>query len=165
MFDLHKRRGVCQPYPAEGPLSHPHVTMGGMTDTNHVTDTSRQIPAWVTTVGPGWTELLDQLHRDLSALDPVYRVEEFGTQLGGLRVSVVDRFEAGEFDGEFADQAAALTDAAETASEHTCEACGAAGRIRFRGDGSGIRMQSLCEDCRSLGVFPYTVHREHPAPH
>ncbi|MFF3277225.1 hypothetical protein ACFYWU_40845 [Streptomyces chrestomyceticus] len=133
-----------------------------MTTETHAAE--RQIPAWIPTVGPGWAELLDQLHRDLSALDPTYRVEEFGTQLGGLRVTVADRFEAGEFDGEYADQAAALTDAAETASEHTCEACGATGRIRFRGDGAGMRMQSLCEDCRSLGVFPYTARCDHPSP-
>ncbi|WP_411146306.1 hypothetical protein [Streptomyces sp. x-80] len=70
----------------------------------------RQIPAWIPTVGPGWTDLLDQLHRDLSALDPAYRIEAFGTQLGCLRITVADRFEADEFDGEYADQAAALTD-------------------------------------------------------
>ncbi|WP_329142561.1 hypothetical protein OIU91_02885 [Streptomyces sp. NBC_01456] len=137
-----------------------------MTDTNHVTDASRQIPALIPTVGPGWTELLDQLHRDLSALDPAYRIEEFGTQLGRLRITVTDRFEAGEFDGEYADRAAALTDTAETASEQTCEACGSSGRIRFRGDGTWMRMQSLCDDCRNLGVFPYTSFDNVPnVPH
>ncbi|WP_329143027.1 hypothetical protein OIU91_04765 [Streptomyces sp. NBC_01456] len=137
-----------------------------MTDDARLTEApDRQIPTWAPTVGPGWTELLERLHRDLSALDPGYRIEEFSTQLGGLRVAVADRFEVGEFDGEFADRAAALTDAAESASEHTCEACGASGRIRFRGDGTGMRMQSLCEDCRSLGVFPYTALHNHPTPH
>lgn len=140
--------------------------MGSMTDTNHVTDASRQIPAQIPTVGLGWTELLDQLHRHLSALDPAYRIEEFGTQLGGLRITVADRFDAGEFDGEFADRAAALTDAAATASEHTCEACGATGRIRFRGDGAGMRMQCLCDGCRNLGVFPCTASGNVPnVPH
>jgi hypothetical protein len=64
----------------------------------------------------------NRLHHDLSALDPDYRLERFDTRFGGLRIAVAERFENGEFDGEFADQATTLTDAAETASEHTCEA-------------------------------------------
>ncbi|WP_336052251.1 hypothetical protein [Streptomyces sp. CA2R101] len=35
--------------------------------------------------------------------------------------------EAGENDGAFIDAATALTDDAETVSEHTCEHCGAPG--------------------------------------
>lgn len=109
----------------------------------------RQIPAWASTVGPGWTALLDQLHHDLLSLDTEYRVESFGTKFGGLRITVADRFEDGEFDGKFADRATALTDAAETTSEHTCEACGASGRIRLRGDGQRTWMQASCENCRA----------------
>ncbi|MEV0445134.1 hypothetical protein AB0I46_40120, partial [Streptomyces spectabilis] len=51
-------------------------------------------------------------------------------------------------DGEFADRATALTDAAETDSEHTCEACGEPGRIRLRGDGPRVWMQASCGNCR-----------------
>ncbi|WP_157876829.1 hypothetical protein [Streptomyces graminilatus] len=109
----------------------------------------RQIPAWASTVGPGWAGLLDQLHRALSALDPAYRIEEFAAKLGGLHVTVADRFVDGEFDGEFADRTTALTDAATIASEHTCEDCGAPGRIRFRGDGVFTWMRCLCDDCRT----------------
>lgn len=84
----------------------------------------RQIPAWASTVGPGWVALLERLHRDLLALAvDEYRIEAFTVRFGGLRVTVADRFTGGEFDGEFADPATALTDAAETASEHTCETC------------------------------------------
>lgn len=71
--------------------------------TEHAPTAERQIPAWVSTVGPGWAALLDQLHRDLSALDPAYRIEEFTTKLGGLRVTIADRF----VDGEFADRTTA----------------------------------------------------------
>ncbi|MFI1184438.1 hypothetical protein ACH4UT_33530 [Streptomyces sp. NPDC020799] len=110
----------------------------------------RQIPAWAGTVGPGWTSLLEKLHRDLLALAPDYRIESFGTKFGGLRITVADRFDNGEFDGEFADRATALTDAAETASEHACEDCGAPGRIRLRGDGQHIWMQARCETCRTV---------------
>ncbi|WP_157876592.1 hypothetical protein [Streptomyces graminilatus] len=109
----------------------------------------QQIPAWTSTVGPGWAALLDRLHRGLSALDPAYRIEEFTTRLGGLRITVADRFEDGEFDGEFADRTTALTDAAMVASEHTCEDCGAPGRIRFRGDGAVTWMRCLCDECRT----------------
>ncbi|GAA0455402.1 hypothetical protein ABZ951_15485 [Streptomyces sp. NPDC046215] len=69
-------------------------------------------------------------------------------KFGGLRITVADRCEDGEFDGEFADQATAPTDAAETASEHTCESCGAPGRVRLRGDGRQVWMQARCKTCR-----------------
>lgn len=139
----------------------PRDTMASMT-TEPTRPADRQIPAWADTVGPGWVALLDQLHRDLLALDTDYRLEEFGTKFGGLRVTVADRFIGGEFDGEFADRAAALTDAAETASEHTCELCGAAGRIRFRGDGPRVWMQASCEQCRTFAP-PLPVPARQPA--
>jgi hypothetical protein len=50
------------------------------------------------------------------------------------------------FGGEFADRTAALSIAAETASEHTQEIRRVPGRIRFRGDGAGRLMQALCEE-------------------
>ncbi|MEH6374748.1 hypothetical protein V7793_10510 [Streptomyces sp. KLMMK] len=111
---------------------------------------SRQLPAWARTVRPGWAALLDQLHRDLLVLDAGYRIETFAVKFGGLRITVTDRFdEHGDFDGEFADRATALTDAAETASERTCETCGGAGRIRLRGDGQRTWMQASCNTCRT----------------
>ncbi|MFF3327783.1 hypothetical protein [Streptomyces sp. NPDC002889] len=53
---------------------------------------------------------LERLHHDLLALDAEYRVESFAVKFGGLRITVCDRFVVGEFDGEFADRATALTD-------------------------------------------------------
>jgi hypothetical protein len=84
--------------------------------TDPTSPADRQIPAWIPTVGTGWAALLNQLQEELCALDPDYRIERFDTNLGGLRVTVADRFQEGEFDGEFADRATALTDAAETSS-------------------------------------------------
>ncbi|MGW3274158.1 hypothetical protein ACWDFH_22195 [Streptomyces kronopolitis] len=110
----------------------------------------RQIPAWASTIGPGWAALLERLHRDLLALDVEYRIESFTVKFGGLRITVADRFTGGEFDGEFADRATALTDAAETASERTCETCGARGRIRLRSIGNRSWMIASCEECRTL---------------
>lgn len=125
-----------------------------MTDQHISAREAQQIPVWVETVGPGWVALLDRLHHNLLVLDPGYRIESFGTKFGGLRLTVADRFEDGEFDGEFADRAAALTDAAETASERTCESCGNPGRIRLRGAGTDIRMVACCEDCRTAPALP-----------
>lgn len=56
---------------------------------------ARQVPAWAATIGPGWTALPEKLHYDLR--DPAYRLKRFGTQFGGLRSTVADRFQAGEF--------------------------------------------------------------------
>ncbi|WP_405775533.1 hypothetical protein [Streptomyces sp. NBC_01538] len=123
----------------------------------------RQIPAWASTVGPGWAALLDQLHHDLTDLDPNYRIEEFTTKLGGLRITLADRFVDGEFDGEFADRTAALTDVATIASEHTCEDCGAPGRIRFRGDGAFTWMRCLCDGCRTRPQAVATPAGSRPA--
>ncbi|MFI5987584.1 hypothetical protein ACIBEA_42820 [Streptomyces sp. NPDC051555] len=116
--------------------------------TDHPRPAERQIPAWTPTVGPGWATLLDQLHRSLLDLDPDYRIESFTVRFGGLRLTVADRFQDGDFDGEFADRATALTDTAETASEHTCETCGAPGRIRLRGDRNRAWMSACCDTCR-----------------
>ncbi|UQA97117.1 hypothetical protein [Streptomyces halobius] len=75
-------------------------------------------------VGPGWTALLDQLHRDLLTLAPDYQLDDLATRFGGLCIHIADRFdEAGEYNGAFMDAATALSDAAETVSEHTCELC------------------------------------------
>ncbi|MEV5492948.1 hypothetical protein AB0L47_34095 [Streptomyces bobili] len=83
----------------------------------------RQIPAWIPIVGNGWAALLNQLHEDLRVLDAEYRIERFGTSLGSLRVTVADRLQDGQFDGEFADRATALTDTVETTSERICDTC------------------------------------------
>ncbi|WP_159001177.1 hypothetical protein [Streptomyces sp. SBT349] len=108
----------------------------------------RQLPAWADTVGPGWAALLDALHRRLLALAADYRIETCERSLGGLRISVADRFDDhGYFDGHWADAAAELTDAAETAAGRTCEMCGAGGRPRFRGGQHGSWISALCDGC------------------
>jgi hypothetical protein len=128
----------------------------------------RQIPAWADTVGPGWTPLLDRLHHDLLTLDADYRVESFATKFGGLRITIADRFQQdGEFDGEYADQATHLTDTAETASEHTCETCGAAGRIRLRGNSHHTWLQTSCDTRHTTWPPPSATtrnrhHNHHP---
>jgi hypothetical protein len=108
----------------------------------------QQLPAWVSTVGPGWAALLERLHLRLLDLAPDYRIERCERNLGGLRISVADRFDQhGEFDGHWADAATQLTDATETASEETCELCGGPGRPRFRGGRHGAWITALCDPC------------------
>lgn len=57
----------------------------------------------------------------------------------------------------------ALTDATVIASEHTCEDCGARGRIRFRGDGAFTWMRCLCDDCRTRPRTPAPSSGPRPA--
>ncbi|WP_128977527.1 TraR/DksA family transcriptional regulator [Streptomyces roseicoloratus] len=113
-------------------------------------DSRDQIPGRLSDVGPGWHPLLRSLHDQLAALAPDYRLEELTVKLGGLRLYVADRFDAdGEFDGDWADAAGALTDAAELAAEKTCESCGGPGRPRFHGDRHGTWIRTLCDPCRT----------------
>jgi hypothetical protein len=127
------------------------------TMTEQTTLDGQQIPAWARTVGPGWAPLLDRLHHQLAALAADYRIEGFRSNLGGVRLHISDRFDAeGEFDGAYADAATAFIDAAEVASEKTCEICGAPGRPRFRGDRRGTWVQTLCRACPASRTPPHT---------
>jgi hypothetical protein len=112
----------------------------------------RQIPDRLASgdVGPGLLPMLIRLHTELAALAPGYRVEEFGTEFGRLSLQVTDGYDAeDEFDGVFADEAAALVDAAVLASQTTCEECGGEGRARFRGDQRRTWIRTPCEHCRT----------------
>jgi hypothetical protein len=109
-----------------------------------------QIPAHADAVGPGWVPLLSRLHDELATLASDYQVEEIGAAFGRLRLHVAERFDAdGEFDGEFADVSGALIDAAVLESQTTCEACGAEGRARLRGDERGTFIRTMCDECGS----------------
>ncbi|MEV0636406.1 hypothetical protein AB0I77_15835 [Streptomyces sp. NPDC050619] len=138
---------------------------GGHADGTRPT-TERQIPAWASTVGPGWATLLDQLHQDLTALAPDYQIDSLSSRFGGLRIYLADLFdEDGEFDSAFADRAGALVDAAEAASEKTCEQCGHSGRPRFHGDQTRTWIVTLCETCRARSRTPRvpdTAAADHP---
>ncbi|MFI7337051.1 hypothetical protein ACIBUY_03825 [Streptomyces sp. NPDC050085] len=118
--------------------------------TGHSTETERQIPARLSEIGPGWRSLLQRLHQDLSDLAPDYQLDSLTSRFGGLRISLADRFDTdGEFDGNFADRAGALIDAAEIESEKTCETCGRLGRPRFHGDQTRTSIVTLCESCHA----------------
>ncbi|MFI6688014.1 hypothetical protein [Streptomyces sp. NPDC050485] len=118
--------------------------------TSDSTEAERQIPARLSGTGPGWHYLLQRLHQDLFDLAPDYQLDSLASRFGGLRIHLADRFdEDGEFDGDFADRAGALVDAAEAASETTCEMCGQPGRPRFHGDQTRTWIVTVCETCHA----------------
>lgn len=123
-----------------------------------------QIPAHADAVGPGWVPLLSRLHGELAALAVDYQVEEIGSEFGRLRLHVAERFDAdGEFDGEFADVSGALIDAAVLESQNTCEACGAEGRARLRGDERGTFIRTMCDECGSSIRMQQVLPRRVPS--
>ncbi|MFE9258582.1 hypothetical protein [Streptomyces sp. NPDC006879] len=109
-----------------------------------------QIPGRLTEVGSGWHPLLMRLHSQLLGLAVDYRVEEFASRLGGLRLYLQDRFDShGEFDGDWADTAGALVEVAEREAERTCEECAAPGRPRFHGDRHRTWIRTVCDRCHA----------------
>ncbi|MFJ9855198.1 hypothetical protein [Streptomyces sp. NPDC101150] len=92
-------------------------------------------------------EVINKLEEQLPA--KIYTDEWTSLTSGGLRIAVVDRFEGGEFDGEFAYRATAPTDPAETAAERSCELCCQPVRPRFHGTSTTPGSIPLCEACRS----------------
>ena len=75
-------------------------------------------------VGAGWHPLVAQLHVDLLALDPDYRVAQVKEKCGQLRVYLTSNFTV-EIDE--------LIDAAEDASLSICDVCGQPGSPRIIG--------------------------------
>lgn len=83
-------------------------------------------------VGPGWWPLIEQLHRDILAIDADYRLDQIKEKFGILRF-----YASSERWGE----ASALISAAEAKSATLCERCGASGEMRSE----GWWMKTLCD--------------------
>jgi hypothetical protein len=94
-----------------------------------------QIPDWMGHVGPGWHQILTQLHEDIMAIDPGYKVLQIKEKFGGGRFYL---------QSEHLD-VAPLVRAAEDESRRTCEGCGEPGFIRNRRNSRW--MQCLCDSC------------------
>jgi hypothetical protein len=88
--------------------------------------------------GPGWTPILDELHRQLVLLDPGYRLLQVKEKLGHLRVY------AG-FERSVADECQRLVREAEARAARTCERCGQPGQLR---QDRRWRL-TLCDDCHA----------------
>lgn len=93
--------------------------------------TARIAPGWSTEleVGPGWSDLLTRLNRDLAAIAPEYVIEQCKSKFGGLRFyarASEDNLNPFEFDERIRD--------AEAESEAICEECGSpAAPVTVRG--------------------------------
>lgn len=98
--------------------------------------TPAQIPELITCVGPGWYRLLTELHAELVAVAPTYRVIQLKEKFGRLRVYVTAPDEVFE-------QVNALISMAEDTSATTCEFCGKPGTQTGR---LGW-IKTLCDDC------------------
>ncbi|MFC5749049.1 hypothetical protein [Actinomadura rugatobispora] len=115
-----------------------------------------QIPDDLGGVGRGWHPLLLELHEDLRALIPDYRVTQVKEKYGTLRVYLVSGLlrgpylETGTLPSEEESkrmawqdrQASRLVHAAEERSGTICEACGAPGEPR-----KGAWIKTLCDTC------------------
>lgn len=94
-----------------------------------------QIPDWLDHVGVGWRPILQQLHLDVVALEPDYKVSQVKEKFGGLRAYLAYQNP----------QIAALVTAAEAQSMQTCEDCGAPGTLRQRAKRKWLLC--LCDVC------------------
>lgn len=97
-----------------------------------------QIPEHYDMVGPGWKDLLTDLHTNLLVLVPDYAVTQVKEKFGGLRIYL--SYPAGT------DTSApeALVDKAEADSEHVCEQCGKPGTT-----GGTYWLKTLCPEHRA----------------
>jgi hypothetical protein len=84
-----------------------------------------QLPDRLHAVGPGWHPLLLQLHEQLVAREPDYRIADLKEKLGGVRIHLAAALQP---------EVRALLAAAEAQSTATCEFCGAQGRRLRRQD-------------------------------
>ena len=75
-------------------------------------------------VGPGWTDLLDELCAKLFALGWSGEIEQVKEKFGTLRFYFVNTC------GDFADIAFDVVDATEARSAFVCELCGEHGEVK-----------------------------------
>lgn len=100
----------------------------------------RQLTDLLHAVGPGWHSLLLQLHEQLVARAPDYRVADLKEKLGGVRIHLATAMHP---------EMRALLAAAEAQSTATCEFCGAPGRGRRRRDAAHGWIKTVCDSCHT----------------
>lgn len=85
-------------------------------------------------VGEGWRPLIEQLHKDLLALDLDYDLLQIKEKFGGLRYYIQMSDTKSVYDAQ-----EALIAEAERKSEETCEFCGEPGKPRNTGGSTWIK--------------------------
>jgi len=88
-------------------------------------------------VGDGWQQLLQELHAELSAVEPDYEVMQIKEKFGTLRVYLKDHI--------YTDATRAIVRKYEQLSGTICQDCGASGHLR-----DGGWMLTLCNACAAL---------------
>lgn len=91
----------------------------------------------------GWYRLIIDLDAALAALDPDYVIHQVKEKFGTLRF-----YAETDLMGERAKQFAALIDATEAASAHTCERCASAAAQMCSTGQSYQLYKTLCDSCR-----------------
>ena len=84
-------------------------------------------------VGPGWSNILFDLHRNLVKVSPDYDIGQIKEKFGGLRVYL---------DNGWGEEVEALIDAATARAAETCEVCGLPGKLRD----NRSWLKTLCDD-------------------
>jgi hypothetical protein len=92
----------------------------------------------VDNIGPGWRPIVVRLHEELLELDPDYRLESVGEELGGL-------FFVARFSLAKQTAGASLVQAARTDALASCELCGETGVLRSERP----QVKTLCDVCWS----------------
>ena len=98
---------------------------------------SDQIDKWKDDVGPGWLPLIEVLDRQLTRLDPDYRIAQVKEKFGGLRYYITTSEGCTNTDRMYA-----IIDTIESLSFRICEDCGRPGEVRKNG-----WIRTLCDEC------------------
>lgn len=86
--------------------------------------------------GPGWSPILEEMHRALAEIDPDYALLQVKEKFGVLRIHAA-------FSPETTERCHAVIRSAEARTSSVCECCGASGRLRDQ----RRRKLTLCDEC------------------
>lgn len=98
-------------------------------------DETKSCMAWGLEVGDGWFDLIDKAFSKLMLLNPRPQLAQVKSKFGGIRIYLDDS----------SDEAFAIVNEAEIASEKTCEICGKPASL---GSQNGW-YSTLCDEHRS----------------
>jgi len=73
-------------------------------------------------IGKGWLQIVINVDKQLSAINPDYRIDQIKEKFGGLRFY---------FSGISYDEVSEIIENAEQLSVHTCDICGEKGELRY----------------------------------
>ena len=100
---------------------------------------SEQLDRYKNDVGPGWLPLIEVLDRQLTRLDPDYRIVQVKEKFSGLRYYITTSEGYTNTDRMYA-----IIDTIESLSFRICEDCGRPGEMR-----GGEWIRTLCDECEA----------------